>query len=181
MQTFFAKNFFCLLIVLILINPKVTFALNVISSQNCYQKISYPAKMFSQFQSKTSKSIRKIQSIFVFGKNRIQEKPSDMLFGLAYLELIINQLCEQMHDSQAIMNRIKIEKIVIDLRKSLGIPLDMQRSKVINIYWSTGKLLALAKVEKLYVDLQRQKNIELIRKAKSELRSSIKSYIDEKF
>ena len=54
-----------------------------------------------------------------------------MLFGLSYLELIINQLCEQMRNSQAIMNRIKIEKIVIDLRKSFGISEDMQRSKVL--------------------------------------------------
>ena len=33
-----------------------------------------------------------------------------MLFGLSYLELIINQLCEQMHDTQAILNRVKIQK-----------------------------------------------------------------------
>ena len=86
-----------------------------------------------------------------------------------------------MHDSQAIMNRIKIEKIVIDLRKSFGIPDDMQRSKVINIYWSTGKLLNLAKVEKLDIDEERQKNIQLLRKAKSQLRMSIMSYKDENF
>ena len=57
----------------------------------------------------------------------------------------------------------------------------MDRSKVINIYWSTGKLLALAKVEKKSVNSERQKNIELIRKAKSQLRTSIRSYIDENF
>ena len=160
---------------------KSVFAGKNISSKDCYQKISYPTKMIGQFQNKTSKSTREIQRIFVFGKNKIQERPSDMLFGLSYLELIINQLCEQMHDSQAILNRIKIEKIVLDLRESLGIPLDMDRSKVINIYWSTGKLLALAKVEKISVNTERQRNIELIRKAKSQLRTSIMSYIDENF
>ena len=86
-----------------------------------------------------------------------------------------------MHDAQAILNRIKIQKIVLNLRESLGIPMDMDRSKVINIYWSTGKLLALAKIEKISVNAERQKNIELIRKAKSQLKTSITSYIDENF
>ena len=181
MNIFLKNKFFIIITISIFFYPKIVFSFNEISSQDCYQKISYPSKMFGQFQSKTNKSIREIQRIFVFGKNKIQEKPSDMLFGLSYLELIINQLCEQMHDSQAIMNRIKIEKIVIDLRKSFGIPDDMQRSKVINIYWSTGKLLNLAKVEKLTIDEERQKNIKLLRKAKSQLRMSIMSYKDENF
>ena len=181
MKKFLENKLFIIITVLIIFFPKIVFSFNNYSSQDCYQKISYPSKMFGQFQSKTNKSIREIQRIFVFGKKKIQEKPSDMLFGLSYLELIINQLCEQMHDSQAIMNRIKIEKIVMDLRKSLGIPEDMLRSKVINIYWSTGKLLNLAKVEKLNIDEERQKNIQLLRKAKSQLRMSIMSYKDENF
>ena len=162
-------KFFILITISLFFYPKIVFSFNEISSKCCYQKISYPSNMFGQFQSKTNKSIREIQRIFVFGKNKIQEKPSDMLFGLSYLELIINQLCEQMHDSQAIMNRIKIEKIVMDLRNSLGIPEDMQRSKVINIYWSTGKLLNCKK-RKTTIDEKRQKNIQLLRKAKSQLR-----------
>ena len=181
MQYHLAKKIFLCFVILIIFFSKSVFAGKKISSKDCYQKISYPTKMIGQFQNKTSKSIREIQRIFVFGKNKIQKKPSDMLFGLSYLELIINQLCEQMHDSQAILNRIKIEKIVLDLRESLGIPLDMDRSKVINIYWSTGKLLALAKVEKISVNTERQRNIELIRKAKSQLRTTIMSYIDENF
>ena len=181
MKIILKNKLFIILTLLMFFNPKVGFSFNQISSQDCYQKISYPSKMFGQFQGKTNKSIREIQRIFVFGKNKIQEKPSDMLFGLSYLELIINQLCEQMHDSQAITNRIKIEKIVMDLRKSLGIPEDMERSKVINIYWSTGKLLNLAKVEKLTIDEERQKNIQLLRKAKSQLRMSIMSHRDKNF
>ena len=181
MKKLLKNKSFIIIFVLIFFYPKFGFSFIKISSQDCYQKISYPSNMFGQFQNKTNKSLREIQRIFVFGKNKIQEKPSDMLFGLSYLELIINQLCEQMHDSQAIMNRIKIEKIVMDLRRSLGIPEEMQRSKVINIYWSTGKLLDLAKVEKLPIDEERQKNIQLLRKAKSQLRMSIISYRDENF
>ena len=181
MAYYLTKKFYLFCMVLTFFFSKSVSAGKDISSKDCYEKISYPTKMIGQFQSKTSKSIREIQRIFVFGKSKIQERPSDMLFGLSYLELIVNQLCEQMHDAQAILNRIKIQKIVLNLRESLGIPLDMDRSKVINIYWSTGKLLALAKVEKISVNAERQKNIELIRKAKSQLKTSITSYIDENF
>ena len=92
MNILLKNKFFILITISLFFYPKIVFSFNEISSQDCYQKISYPSKMFGQFQSKTNKSIREIQRIFVFGKNKIQEKPSDMLFGLSYLELIINPM-----------------------------------------------------------------------------------------
>ena len=82
------KNFFLIITILMFFYPKVVFSFNEISSKDCYQKISYPSKMFGQFQSKTNKSIREIQRIFVFGKNKfIKYWQHLLLFGILILML----------------------------------------------------------------------------------------------
>ena len=42
-----------------------------------------------------------------FGKEKLKEKPKDMLFGLAYLEVMVNQLCEDKHNFDAIKAKEK--------------------------------------------------------------------------
>ena len=135
--------------------------------------------MFGSLENKTNKSIREIQKVFVFGKNKLQEKPDGMLFGLAYLEVMINQLCEDMHNVQSINTKKKLEDIVNDIRISMGIPKIMSRSKIINIYWSTGELLSLAKVKKIKIDIERKQNINSVRKIKSILKTSINKKLNE--
>ena len=153
----------------------------VVSSKDCYKKISYPIDMFGALENKTNKSIREIQKVFVFGKNKLQEKPHSMLFGLAYLEVMINQLCEDMHNVQGILTKKKLETVVNDIRKSMGISEFMERSKVINIYWSTGKLLTLANIKIINIDEERKQNINSVREIKSMLRTLIKEKLDENF
>ena len=152
---------------------------SIITSENCYQNISYPREMFGSLENKTNKSIREIQKVFVFGKNKLQEMPNRLLFGLAYLEVMINQLCEDMHNIQGISTRKKLENVVNDIRDSMGISKTMDRSKIVNIYWSTGKLLSLAKIEKLNIDKIRKKNVNSVREIKSMLKSKIKEKLNE--
>ena len=151
------------------------------SKNDCYEKLSYPPGMFGVFQNKMTTSTQEIQRIFVFGKKNIKEKPKDMLFGLAYLEVMVNQLCEDEHNFDAIKAKDKIVHITDGIRESLGLPIDIKRTKIINIYWSTGKLLSLASVKKIEIDESRKKSINLIREIKSLLKRSIKSYINENF
>ena len=105
---------------------------------------------------------------------RPSEKPERMLFGLAYLEVLMNELCFDRHSVAAQQSREKIEDIILGLRESLGIPTSFSRQKAINIYWSTGQLLKLAQVEKLEIDEERKKNIDLIRLTKSSLRAALR-------
>ena len=151
------------------------------SNNDCYEKISYPSGMFGTFQNKMTTSTQEIQRIFVFGKEKLKEKPKDMLFGLAYLEVMVNQLCEDKHNFDAIKAKEKIVDITDNIRDSLGLSIEMKRSKIINIYWSTGKLLSLARVKKIKINKERENSINLIRDIKSLLKRSIKRYINENF
>ena len=65
------------------------------------------------------------------------------------------------------------EKIIIDLRVSLGLPKEMKRTKIINIYWSTGKLLELANVKKLNIKDYQKTLIKKLREAKSNLKTEL--------
>ena len=69
---------------------------------------------------------------------------------------------------------------MIGLRETLGLPIEMKRTKIVNIYWSTGKLLELAKVEKLDIEDSKLEFIKMIREVKAELKKELKSIIDEK-
>ena len=46
--------------------------------------------MFGQFSGKQNTSIKKINKFFKFGKDTLPEKPYRMLYGLAYLEILVN-------------------------------------------------------------------------------------------
>ena len=69
---------------------------------------------------------------------------------------------------------------MIGLRETLGLPIEMKRTKIVNIYWSTGKLLELAKVEKLDIEDSKLEIIKMIREVKAELKKELKTIIDEK-
>ena len=103
-----------------------------------------------------------------------------MLYGLAYLEILVNELCVDTTNYSSINARNKIEKIIIDLRVSLGLPKEMKRTKIINIYWSTGKLLELANVKKLNIKDYQKTLIKKLREAKSNLKTELKEALDEK-
>ncbi len=150
------------------------------SAPNCYEKISYPKEMFGQFSNKQKTSIRKIEKFFKFGKKSLPEKPFRMLYGLAYLEILVNELCTDVTNYSGIQARKKISKVLLDLRNTLGLPSEMKRTKIINIYWSTGKLLELAKVTKIDVNEPKLKVIEKIRMVKSELKKELKKVLNEK-
>lgn len=101
-----------------------------------------------------------------------------MLQGLAYLEVLVNEMCFIRHDAAVEMSRKKIEKIVLELRESLGLPVTFSRQKMINIYWSTGKLLELADVEKNEISAQQKQNITVLREAKAALKTALKKKRD---
>ena len=158
-----------------------TEAKSAFSLTNCYEKdISYPKEMFGQFSDKQKKSIKKIDDFFKFGKDTLPEKPYRMLYGLAYLEILVNELCTDVTNYSGIEARKKIEKVLIDLRDTLGLPTKMKRTKIVNIYWSTGKLLELAKVKKLNIKDSKLELIKKLREAKSELKRELKIGLDEK-
>jgi len=141
----------------------------------CFEKdMIYPRGMFGQWSDKSQTASNKINQIFKFGKDTLSENPARMLYGLAYLEVMVNQLCFERHNASAAQSRKKIQAIVDDLRQSLGMPSDMSRQKMINIYWSTGRLLELAQVEKLNLDESRKENIALIREAKAALKATLR-------
>jgi len=147
----------------------------------CYEKnLNYPNGMFGQFSHKTKVTSQKINSIFKFGKNTLSEHPERMLYGLAYLEVLMNELCFDRHNTSAVQSREKIQKVIINLRTSLGLPSDMSRQKMINIYWSTGKLLEMASVKKLQIDKTRKENIKILKEAKSILKSELSGATNEK-
>jgi len=103
-----------------------------------------------------------------------------MLYGLAYLEILVNELCTDVSSYSGIKARKKIEEVLIGLRETLGLPIEMKRTKIVNIYWSTGKLLELAKVEKLDIEDSKLEIIKMIREVKAELKKELKTIIDEK-
>ena len=73
------------------------------------------------FQNKMTTSTQEIQRIFVFGKEKLKEKPKDMLFGLAYLEVMVNQLCETNIILMQSKQKIKIVDITDNIRDRLAV------------------------------------------------------------
>lgn len=143
----------------------------------CYEKgIIYPNGMFGKWGDKRKKSSYEISRIFQFGKDTLSQRPSDMLYGLAYLEVMVNELCMDRHDPAAIKSQRKIQNIVSDLRQSLGLSKSMSRQKMVNIYWSTGRLLSLANVQKLEVDEIQKEKIIVIKEAKAALKAALKEF-----
>lgn len=143
----------------------------------CYEKgIIYPNGMFGQWSNKRQKSSHEISRIFQFGKDTLSQRPSDMLYGLAYLEIMVNELCMDRHNPAAIKSQRKIQNIVGDLRQSLGLSKTMSRQKMVNIYWSTGRLLSLANVQKLEVDENQKEKIIVIKEAKAALKAALKEF-----
>ena len=136
--------------------------------------------MFGEFSGKQKTSIKKINKFFKHGKDLLPEKPYRMLYGLAYLEILVNELCTDVTNYSGIKARKKIEEVLIDLRNTLGLPTKMKRTKIVNIYWSTGKLLELAKVKKLDIDDSKLEYIKMLREVKAELKKELKTVIDEK-
>ena len=143
----------------------------------CYEKgIIYPNGMFGKWSDKRQKSSQEISRIFKFGKDTLSQRPGDMLYGLAYLEIMVNELCKDRHNPAAIKSRRKIQNIVDDLRQSLGLSMSLSRQKMVNIYWSTGRLLSLANVQKLEVDENQKEKIIIIKEAKAALKAALKEF-----
>ena len=165
---------FLIFLVSLFLNPKDSYS-------NCYERgISYPKEMYGQFSDKQSTSIKKIDRFFKHGKDTLPEKPYRMLYGLAYLEILVNELCSDVTNYSGIKARKKIEKILTELRETLGLPANIKRTKIINIYWSTGKLLELANVKKIEIDKSELEIIKKLREVKSELKRELKLGLDEK-
>ena len=136
--------------------------------------------MFGQFSGKQKTSIKKINRFFKHGKDTLPEKPYRMLYGLAYLEILVNELCTDVTNYSGIKAREKIEEVLIGLRDTLGLPTKMKRTKIVNIYWSTGKLLELANVKKLNIDDSKLEIIKMLREVKAELKKELKTVVNEK-
>ena len=141
----------------------------------CHERnFKYPNGMFGQFEGKMKGSSKQVSRIFKFGKDKLPERPGQMLQGLAYLEVLVNEMCKERTNWDIIRSREKIEKITNDLRLSLGLPLEYSRQRIVNIYWSTGELLKLATVEKLPIDEKRKNNIHTLREAKAALKTALR-------
>ena len=157
----------------------ISFSFSAYASEWCYERdLQYPKGMFGQFNDKKKIASKKINETFKFGKEKLPERPAKMLQGLAYLEVLVNEMCFIRHDAAVEMSRKKIEKIVLELRESLGLPVTFSRQKMINIYWSTGKLLELADVEKNEISAQQKQNIAVLREAKAALKTALKKTRD---
>ena len=153
----------------------LTFQSNANSEEWCYeQDIIYPNGMFGQFSDRQKNSSKEVNKIFKFGKDKLPQRPHKMLYGLAYLEVLTNELCWERHNSSASRAREDIKEIIMDLRESLGLPKDLSHQKMINIYWSTGRLLSLANIEKLSLSEKRKENINILREAKAALKLAFK-------
>ena len=153
----------------------LTFQSNANAEEWCYeQDIIYPNGMFGQFSDRQKNSSNEVNKIFKFGKDKLPQRPHKMLYGLAYLEVLTNELCWERHNSSASRAREDIKEIIMDLRESLGLPKDLSHQKMINIYWSTGRLLSLANVEKLSLSEERKESINILREAKAALKLAFK-------
>lgn len=157
----------------------VTLPFAALSDEWCYERdFKYPNGMFGQFEGKMKGASKQVSRIFKFGKDKLPERPGLMLQGLAYLEVLVNEMCKERTNWDVIRSREKIEKITNDLRDSLGLPKDFSRQRIVNIYWSTGELLKLATVEKLKLDETQKKNIAVLREAKAALKTALKKARD---
>ena len=146
----------------------------------CYeQNIKYPNGMFGQYEGKMKGASKQVTRIFKFGKEKLPERPGRMLHGLAYLEVLVNEMCKERTDWNIINSREKIEKVTNELRGSLGLPKEFTRQKIINIYWSTGELLKLANIEKLDVSENEKINMQILREAKAFLKTALKKARDD--
>ena len=54
--------------------------------------------------------------------------------------------------------------------------MSMSRQKMVNIYWSTGRLLSLATIQKLAVDENQKEKIIVIKEAKAALKAALKEF-----
>ena len=169
---------YLLIILLAFISPLSSASWGASSAEGwCYEKdIIYPNGMFGQWSNKRQKSSHEISRIFQFGKDTLSQRPSDMLYGLAYLEILVNELCMDRHNPEAVKSQRKIQGIVDDLRRSLGLSKSISRQKIVNIYWSTGRLLSLANVQKLEVDENQKERIMVIKEAKAALKAALKEF-----
>ena len=150
-----------------------------VATEWCYESnIKYPNGMFGQFEGKMTGSSKQVSRIFKFGKEKLPERPDHMLHGLAYLEVLVNEMCKERTDWKVIHSRQKIEKVTNELRVSLGLPKDFTRQKILNIYWSTGELLKLAAVEKLEISESEKMNIRVLREAKAALKTALRKALD---
>ena len=162
-------------ILLVFVNP-----FTVVAKEWCYERnIKYPNGMFGQYEGKMKGSSEQVTRIFKFGKEKLPERPGQMLHGLAYLEVLVNEMCKERTDWKVIRSREKIEKVINELRDSLGLPNDFTRQKIINIYWSTGELLKLANVEKLNISEKEKNNMQILREAKAFLKTALKKARDD--
>ena len=94
---------FFIFFISIFLNPKDSYS-------NCYERgISYPKEMYGQFSDKQRTSIKKIDRFFKHGKDTLQEKRYRMLYVLAYLEILANELCSDVTNYSGIKARKKIE------------------------------------------------------------------------
>ena len=132
--------------------------------------------MFGQFNEKKTAS-KKVNETFKFGKDKLPEHCQKMLQGLAYLEVLINEMCFVRHDAAVDMSRKKIEGS-LRFENSLGLPQKFTRQKMINIYWSTGELLELAEVTKNKLSKEQKHNITILRETKAALKAALKKAKD---
>lgn len=170
-------NFKILSITLIftLTTSLIFFNSSAISSDWCYEKNTIPPNgMFGRFNDKQRTASKKINKIFKFNKEKLPERPASMLQGLAYLEILVNEMCFTRNNPTLDESRKKIEKIANNIRESLGMPLDFSRKQMIDIYWSTNKLLQSAKIKKTKISQEKKEIINLLRKTKASLKLALK-------
>ena len=151
-----------------------------VAAEWCFERnIKYPNGMFAQYEGKMKGSSKQVTQIFKFGKEKLPERPSQMLHGLAYLEVPVNEMCKERTNWKVIRSRQKIENVTNELRTSLGLPADFTRQRIINIYWSTGELLKLATVEKLEISEKEKTNIRVLRETKAALKTALRKALDD--
>ena len=127
-----------------------------------------PSDMFDPLSIKQSHAQTLVKWHLTENIEKTKANPPDMLRGIAYLEYLLNSILDDY--SIDIDTKKSVQKVVMTVRDTLGIPIRLTPSKSINILWSTAKFLEISNYEKIDLsenELKSQENISELKSAVS--------------
>ncbi len=126
-----------------------------------------PSDMFDPLSIKQSHAQTLVKWHLTENIEKTKSNPPDMLRGIAYLEYLLNSIMDDY--SINIDTKKSVQKVVMTVRDTLGIPIRLAPSSSINILWSTAKFLEISNYKKIDLNEKEQNSQENI----SELKSAI--------
>lgn len=126
-----------------------------------------PDDMFDPLSIKQSHAQTMVKWHLTENIENTKANPPDMLRGIAYLEYLLNSILDDY--SIDIDTKKSVQKVVMTVRETLGIPIRLTPSSSIDILWSTAKFLEISNYKKIGLKKNEQDSLENI----SELKSAI--------